>query len=528
MLDPSRYALNAETVGFRKRMKLAVPMDSFKKALQTQSESIKVRREIQETPITEVHIMGGQMYGFQGNDKLITLERQQRQINGYPLRSFRVNSGPIFLPAKFGEGYQATPTMMGRVAYTSNATEGNYISKMTEPDPDHISTWNPVQKRKMLMGLEQKYSEMQKNVADWQEKRGFVNQITKQDNFQRQANQIRANQRDPEKTQSLEMALTAQDINRLGRDQRFMDVAGERMRRMTNNMDIRNTTTFTNNVQNNQQNYQQIQVTIGDDAIARQIARRARKNRRRERGMERISFNKLESAEVYLKNAGSGTMKVIQTERVREAIIMLSHNQDQYDLEAIENEIQEFLAVTQEKHPNVEIVTNAIPAQNDVSVNMPQDLADDYKRNASANSGDPMRASKEGGAVNVGPEVAEDQLTLDELPNAQLPSESVFVDPTSAYGDTSELQVTAVSDSERLQVVRTLAKMDAIIKELYADLEQLENDKDFLVDQSAETKKGRKWQQNYVSITLKISEKTAQLTSKLNAYEDIERENNLQ
>ena len=52
MLDPSRYALDAATVGFRKRMKQTVNWGSFEKAVQTQTDAIKVLRELEETPIS--------------------------------------------------------------------------------------------------------------------------------------------------------------------------------------------------------------------------------------------------------------------------------------------------------------------------------------------------------------------------------------------------------------------------------------------------------------------------------------------
>ncbi len=134
MLDPSRYSLDAATVGFRKRMKQSVDMASFDRALQSQTESIKVRRELKETPITEIHVMGGGMYGIANDDKTNTYARQQRQINGYVLRSFKANAGPIILPPKHGEGLMATPMNMGQRQYGGyNSVVGNYVSSFTEP-----------------------------------------------------------------------------------------------------------------------------------------------------------------------------------------------------------------------------------------------------------------------------------------------------------------------------------------------------------------------------------------------------------
>lgn len=134
MLDPNRYALNAATVGFRKRMKQSVDWDSFNKSLQTQTESVKVRRELEETPVSEIHVMGGQLYGIGGNQKTNEAALQARQMNGYPLRSFLVTGGPIILPPKRSEGVMAIPINRGLPQYTQyNGVIGNYASSFTEP-----------------------------------------------------------------------------------------------------------------------------------------------------------------------------------------------------------------------------------------------------------------------------------------------------------------------------------------------------------------------------------------------------------
>ena len=134
MLDPSRYALDAATVGFRKRMKQTVNWGSFEKAVQTQTDAIKVRRELEETPISEIHVMGGGLYGIANDEKTKTYARQQRQINGYVLRSFLSNGGPIILPPKHGEGLLMTPMNMGQRQYGGyNSIMGNYVSSFTEP-----------------------------------------------------------------------------------------------------------------------------------------------------------------------------------------------------------------------------------------------------------------------------------------------------------------------------------------------------------------------------------------------------------
>jgi hypothetical protein len=134
MLDPNRYSLDAATVGFRKRMKQSVNWESFNNALQTQTESIKVRRELEETPVSEIHVMGGQLYGIGGNQKTNELALQARQMNGYPLRSFLVTGGPIVLPTKRSEGVMAIPINRGLPQYTQyNGVVGNYASSFTEP-----------------------------------------------------------------------------------------------------------------------------------------------------------------------------------------------------------------------------------------------------------------------------------------------------------------------------------------------------------------------------------------------------------
>ncbi len=134
MLDPTRFALNAATVGFRKRTGQAVDWDSFHNAIQNQTDAINVRRELQETLVSELHVMGGQRFGIEGNAKTNEIARQQRQMNGYPLRSFMATGGAIVLPPKHGEGLMAIPMNVGLTQYTQyNAVVGDYVSKFTEP-----------------------------------------------------------------------------------------------------------------------------------------------------------------------------------------------------------------------------------------------------------------------------------------------------------------------------------------------------------------------------------------------------------
>lgn len=194
MLDPSRFSLDASTVGFRKRMGLSVPMDAFKNALQTQTESIKVRRELKETPITEIHVMGGQLYGIANDEKTKTYARQQRQINGYVLRSFQANGGPIILPPKHGEGLMATPMNVGLTQYGGyNSVVGSYVSSFTEPleaplDNNTIllgragiaaqneSASNPYKKLQFMLNMQSTQAQINDNQAAFLESRQYNKQ----------------------------------------------------------------------------------------------------------------------------------------------------------------------------------------------------------------------------------------------------------------------------------------------------------------------------------------------------------------
>jgi hypothetical protein len=115
-------------------MGLEVNWDSFHNAIQNQTDAIKVRRELEETAISELHVMGGQRFGIGGNEKTNTDARQMRQMNGYPLRSFLATGGAIVVPPKHSEGLLATPMNVGLTQYTQyNGVVGNYVSSFTEP-----------------------------------------------------------------------------------------------------------------------------------------------------------------------------------------------------------------------------------------------------------------------------------------------------------------------------------------------------------------------------------------------------------
>ena len=135
MLDPNRIALDASAVGFRVRTKQPVNWTSFNIALQNQTDTIKTRREVEETPISVLHIMGGQGAGYASNEVLGTRERQQRQMNGYRIRSFTKEDGPIIPPKHHSDSVMAIPMNLGIPQYTKyNASAGEfYVSQFVEP-----------------------------------------------------------------------------------------------------------------------------------------------------------------------------------------------------------------------------------------------------------------------------------------------------------------------------------------------------------------------------------------------------------
>jgi len=124
MLDPQRIGLNAQSVGFLARTGQSVDWTSFKQALQTDDSRVADVRATVETPVDELHVMGGQRFGLEGNTNLKTNARQERQINGYPLRSFSAHAPAIILPDKYG----------GLPMYTRDQTEyTDFVSRYTAP-----------------------------------------------------------------------------------------------------------------------------------------------------------------------------------------------------------------------------------------------------------------------------------------------------------------------------------------------------------------------------------------------------------
>ena len=124
MLDPQRIGLNAASVGFLKRRHEEVDWASFNQQLQTDDGGcINVRRTV-ETPVNELHVMGGELKGLESNVNLLERQRQSRQMNAYPLRSFSADAPAIILPEKYG----------GLPMYTRNQVEHQeYVSRFTEP-----------------------------------------------------------------------------------------------------------------------------------------------------------------------------------------------------------------------------------------------------------------------------------------------------------------------------------------------------------------------------------------------------------
>lgn len=124
MLDPQRIGLNAASVGYMKRRHEEVDWVSFKKQLQTDDGGCVNVRRIAETPVNEIHVMGGELKGLESNSNLLDRARQHRQMNAYPLRSFSADSPAIILPSKYG----------GLPMYTRNQVAiQEYVSRFTAP-----------------------------------------------------------------------------------------------------------------------------------------------------------------------------------------------------------------------------------------------------------------------------------------------------------------------------------------------------------------------------------------------------------
>ena len=124
MLDPQRIGLNAASVGYLKRRHEEVDWTSFKRQLQTDDGGCCNVRSEAETPVNEIHVMGGELKGLESNSNLLDRARQHRQMNAYPLRSFSADAPAIILPDKYG----------GLPMYTRNQVAiQEYVSRFTAP-----------------------------------------------------------------------------------------------------------------------------------------------------------------------------------------------------------------------------------------------------------------------------------------------------------------------------------------------------------------------------------------------------------
>ena len=158
-------------------MHLEVDERAFAFELQRQTDCIKVRREEKETPISEVHVMGGQLFGIGGNSKTNEYARQQRQINGYALRHFSA-SGPIVLPPKHMDGLLQTPHNVGLTQYVpvGLGVIGGYVSQYTEPNVMHMEEGTAHEKKKLHNEMEQSHEDRQANIMKWDNRRSQAHQ----------------------------------------------------------------------------------------------------------------------------------------------------------------------------------------------------------------------------------------------------------------------------------------------------------------------------------------------------------------
>ena len=198
MLDPRHLGLNAESVGFQVSHRQPVDWKSFSVALQNQSDSVKVRRELQETPISELHIMGGQLFGFEGNSLLDTRKRQERQINGYRLRSFTAKDSAVVMPPKdAGSLNMAIPAAAGLVQYNrwNSVIPQTLMLRSGEPGLLPLSQDERV---KEMLGLYQSQEEQAANLQEHNKKRSREYQnATAEEQFRTEIEQLRKVQTNP-------------------------------------------------------------------------------------------------------------------------------------------------------------------------------------------------------------------------------------------------------------------------------------------------------------------------------------------
>jgi hypothetical protein len=163
MLDPERVKLTASTIGFLQSTGQKVDYAAIRQALQTSDDGCaNVRRE-KETAVNELHVMGGQRLGLEGNQNLLENARQERRMNGYPLRSFSAEEPAIILPPKYG----------GFPQYVTNQSErDNFVSRFTEP----LSA--PLQQNTILLAT-QGYEMTNESASDPYTAYGFEHNLHK-------------------------------------------------------------------------------------------------------------------------------------------------------------------------------------------------------------------------------------------------------------------------------------------------------------------------------------------------------------
>ena len=200
MLDPRRIGLNAADIGFQKRMHQDLDFNAIEVALQTdynnQGSAIQVRRE-RESAKDEIHIMGGELAGFQSNDLVKTLARQDRQINGYPLRHFDAQNPAVILPVKYG----------GFPLYNRNQTEySDFVSVFTEPmsaplqrdtellsrmgkTPISNSLTKPFEEDGYMNPMNKTYDQLQSNKAEFVQRK-HLQRMSDRSNNNRSSNNV--------------------------------------------------------------------------------------------------------------------------------------------------------------------------------------------------------------------------------------------------------------------------------------------------------------------------------------------------
>jgi hypothetical protein len=210
-------------------MGLEVDWGSFGEAMQTQNESVKVRRELIETPINEVHVMGGERYGFAGNSKFNEQARQERQMNGYPLRSFLATGGPLVLPGKRGDPLLATQGTMGHSVFIRNSADmGLSTSSFSEPLHDALDTnalsmgrsgaeamseaiQNPFQRLQFMLNMHESNASIQNNQEEHQNIKAYNQQGNIKESLAKEEQRMRTEKINYDRQRQREARMAAGD-----------------------------------------------------------------------------------------------------------------------------------------------------------------------------------------------------------------------------------------------------------------------------------------------------------------------------